>query len=75
MLSYWEKCNSINYLYEYVRTRKQGGRGRQAPCKKNDVILRRRPQAAMPLKDLVTSELFLGCRGAVRGNLHCIIVK
>jgi len=35
----------------------------------NDVILRRRPQTAMPPKDLVTTELFLGRRGA--GEVIC----
>ena len=39
------------------------GAGGEAPCKKNDVILRRRPQAAMPPKDLALTELFLGQRG------------
>ena len=39
------------------------GAGGEAPCKKNDVILRRRPQAVLPPKDLVLAELFLGQRG------------
>jgi hypothetical protein len=40
------------------------GEGGAAPFKKNDVILRRRPQAAMPPKDLVTRKLFFARRGA-----------
>ncbi len=41
-----------------------GMKGAAAPFITNDVILRRRPQTALPPKDLVTTELFLGRRGA-----------
>ena len=41
------------------------GEGGAAPFKRNDVILRRRPKAALPPKDLVPTELFLGRRGAI----------
>jgi hypothetical protein len=41
-----------------------GVKGAAAPFIAYDVILRRRPQAALPPKDLVTPELFLGRRGA-----------
>jgi len=40
----------------------QNGVQGRSPCKRNDVILRRRPQAALPPKDLVLTELFLGQR-------------
>jgi len=40
------------------------GEGGAAPFKKYDVILRRCPQTALPPKDLVPTELFLGRRGA-----------
>ena len=41
------------------------GEGGVAPFKKNDVILRARPQTAWRPKDLVLTELFLGQRGAI----------
>ncbi len=53
-----------------------GVQGR-SPCKKNGVILRRRPQTAMPPKNLVPTELFLGRRGtgtmksAEHNRIHC----
>ena len=40
------------------------GEGGAAPFKKDDVILRARPQTAWRPKNLVTTELFLGRRGA-----------
>jgi hypothetical protein len=40
-------------------------KGATAPFIAFVVILRRRPQTALPLKDLVLTELFLGQRGAV----------
>ncbi len=55
-------------INSYVRTCKAGCRG-EAPARKNVVILRRRPQTAMPPKNLVTTELFLGRRGA--GKVVC----
>ena len=51
----------------YVRTRDAGVKGAVAPFKENDVILRARPQTAWRPKDLVTTELFLGRRGAGEG--------
>ena len=54
----------------YVRTRDAGVKGAAAPFKENNVILRARPQTAWRLKDLVTTELFLGRRGA--GKVVCI---
>ena len=44
---------------------KQGCRGRSPLQKKDDVILRARPQTAWRPKDLVPTELFLGRRGAI----------
>jgi len=40
------------------------GEGGAAPFTKDDVILRRRPQTAVPPKDLVTRKLFFARRGA-----------
>ena len=45
-----------------------GVQGR-SPCKKDGVILRRRPQTALTPKDLVPTELFLGRRGACTEKL------
>ena len=42
-----------------------GVKGAQPPSRKNDVILRARPQTAWHPKDLVLTELFLGQRGAI----------
>ena len=50
-----------------------GGEGGAAPFKRNDVILRRRPQAALPPKDLVTRKLFFARRGA--GEVVCTAPK
>ena len=44
-------------------------KGAAAPFKRSDVILRARSQAALRPKDLVTTELFLGRRGA--GEVVC----
>ena len=52
-----------------VSTINAGVKGAQPPFKRNGVILRRRPQFAMPPKDLVLTELFLGQRGA--GEVVC----
>ena len=46
-----------------------GVKGASAPFKKDDVILRARPQTILRPKDLVTTELFLGRRGA--GEVVC----
>ena len=43
----------------------QGCRGRSPLQKKDNVILRARPQTAWRPKDLVPTELFLGRRGAI----------
>jgi hypothetical protein len=51
----------------------RGEGGRQPPFIAYDVILRRRPQAALPSKDLVLTELFLGQRGA--GEVVCTAPK
>ncbi len=50
-----------------------GEGGRSPPFKKNVVILRARPQTAWRPKDLVTTELFLGRRGA--GDVVCTAPK
>ena len=46
------------------RTQCCRGEGGVAPFMKDDVILRARPQTAWRPKNLVTTELFLGRRGA-----------
>ena len=54
----------IQKLRSHSQSRGEGG---AAPFKRNDVILRRRPQAALPPKDLVTRKLFFARRGAGEG--------
>ncbi len=49
------------------------GEGGAAPFILYDVILRRRPQAALPPKDLVTRKLFFARRGA--GEVVCTAPK
>jgi len=61
----FRETKSIFYFESYVCTNKAGVQGAAPPAKENDVILRRRPQTALPPKDLVPTELFLGRRGAV----------
>ena len=55
-----------------------GVQGR-SPCKKDDVILRARPQTILRPKDLVTRKLFFARRGACTKkldvNYRIIIVK
>ena len=56
----------LKKLCSHLQCRGEGG---AAPFKKNDVILRVRPQTAWHPKDLVLTELFLGQRGA--GEVVC----
>ena len=51
----------VKQLCSHSQCRGEGG---AAPFILYYVILRRRPQAALPQKDLVLTELFLGQRGA-----------
>ena len=53
----------------YVSTCNAGVKGAQPPFKKYVVIPRQRPQTAWLPKNLVTTELFLGRRGA--GDVVC----
>jgi len=59
-------CTKSRKLCSHLQCRGEGG---AAPFKKDDVILRARPQTAWRPKNLVTTELFLGRRGA--GDVVC----
>ena len=63
-------CTKRRKLCLYLRCRGEGG---AAPFKKDDVILRQRPQAAWLPKDLVTRKLFFARRGA--GEVVCTAPK
>ena len=59
----------MHKIVKLLCSHSQNGVQGRSPCKHNDVILRARPQTILRPKDLVTTELFLGRRGA--GEVVC----